>query len=101
MGNKKHIEITKYSNLEESEVLELSKHQKGKLYFGIRKNDKILGQKVSDKTLRDIHYANPEHIEPRSIFFFWRRMGWRLMENYGAGGKPERRGMSRKREGNI
>lgn len=35
----------------------LNKHQEGKLYFGIRKNGKVIGQQISDKTIRDISQA--------------------------------------------
>jgi len=42
----------------------LNKHRAGKLYFGIRNNGAILGQGVSEKTLRDISKAVSDHIEP-------------------------------------
>ena len=43
----------------------LNKHQKGKLYFGIKNNGEAVGQDVSDKTLRQISQAISEHIEPK------------------------------------
>ena len=43
----------------------LNKHQRGSVYFGIRKDGVILGQDVSDKTIRDISQAISNHIEPR------------------------------------
>ncbi len=44
----------------------LNKHQEGKLYFGIRKNGKVIRQQISDKTIRDISQAISNHIEPKS-----------------------------------
>lgn len=43
----------------------LNKHQKGEVYFGIRDNGEIIGQDISNKTLRDVSKAISEHIEPK------------------------------------
>ncbi len=43
----------------------LNKHQKGELYFGIKNNGEVVGQDVSDKTLRDISQSISDHIEPK------------------------------------
>ncbi len=46
-------------------VAMLNKHGKGELYFGIRNDGEVMGQDVSDKTLRDISQAISGGIEPR------------------------------------
>ena len=43
----------------------LNKHGKGELYFGIKNDGTIIGQDVSEKTLRDISQAISNHIEPK------------------------------------
>jgi len=43
----------------------LNKHNGGKLYFGVKPDGTIVGQGVSDKTLRDISQAIYNHIEPQ------------------------------------
>ncbi|MFH0906017.1 MAG: RNA-binding domain-containing protein [archaeon] len=43
----------------------LNKHKFGKLYFGIKNNGEILGQQISEKTIRDISLAISENIEPK------------------------------------
>lgn len=43
----------------------LNKHQKGELYFGIKKNGKVLGQMVAEKTIRDVSQAISQHVEPK------------------------------------
>ena len=43
----------------------LNKHQTGEIYFGIKNDGTIIGQKVSDKTLRDISKAVSDNIEPK------------------------------------
>ncbi|MCD6116780.1 ATP-binding protein [bacterium] len=45
----------------------LNKHGKGELYFGVKNNGKLIGQKVSEKTLRDISQAISSHIEPKIL----------------------------------
>jgi len=42
----------------------LNKHQRGELYFGIKNDGTVVGQMISDKTLRDIAKAIGDHIEP-------------------------------------
>ena len=43
----------------------LNKHQKGELYFGIKPNGEVIGQTVTEKTIRDISQAISVHIEPK------------------------------------
>ncbi|MCK5774396.1 MAG: putative DNA binding domain-containing protein [Thermoplasmata archaeon] len=43
----------------------LNKHEKGEIYFGIRNDGKVMGQQVSDKTLRDISQGISNFIEPK------------------------------------
>ncbi len=43
----------------------LNKHGKGEIYFGIRNDGKVIGQQVSDKTLRDISQGISNFIEPK------------------------------------
>jgi ATP-dependent DNA helicase RecG len=43
----------------------LNKHKKGDLYFGIRDDGVILGQSISDATLREISKAISDYIEPK------------------------------------
>lgn len=43
----------------------LNKHQKGELYFGIKNNGEVIGQEISEKTLRDISKSITDHIEPK------------------------------------
>ncbi|MEK6856993.1 MAG: ATP-binding protein [Nanoarchaeota archaeon] len=43
----------------------LNKHPKGKLYFGIKNDGAIVGQDVTENTLREISKTISEHIEPR------------------------------------
>lgn len=43
----------------------LNKHQRGDLYFGIGNDGTILGQTVTEKTIRDVSKTISEHIEPR------------------------------------
>ena len=70
-------------NLRESETLEfkkstsqlkaaiismaaiLNKHKEGEIYFGIMNDGTIVGQQVTEKTIRDISQAVATHIEPR------------------------------------
>ncbi|MCL2146998.1 MAG: putative DNA binding domain-containing protein [Synergistaceae bacterium] len=44
----------------------LNKHGGGELYFGVRNDGTVLGQTVTDKTLRDVSQAVSNHIEPRA-----------------------------------
>jgi ATP-dependent DNA helicase RecG len=43
----------------------LNKHQKGELYFGIKNDGEIVGQTVTEKTIRDISKAVSDNIEPK------------------------------------
>ena len=43
----------------------VNKHQKGELYFGIRNDGAIIGQDVTERTLREISKAISDHIEPK------------------------------------
>lgn len=43
----------------------LNKHQKGELYFGVNRDGEIVGQTVTENTLREISRAIAEHIEPK------------------------------------
>lgn len=46
-------------------VAMLNKHGHGELYFGVRNNGEVLGQIVTEKTLRGISQAISNHIEPK------------------------------------
>ncbi|MEK6856998.1 MAG: ATP-binding protein [Nanoarchaeota archaeon] len=43
----------------------LNKHHKGQLYFGIKNNGEIIGQDVTENTLREISKSISDHIEPK------------------------------------
>jgi ATP-dependent DNA helicase RecG len=43
----------------------LNKSGRGELYFGIRPDGEVIGQMVSEKTLRNFSQAVGNHIEPR------------------------------------
>ena len=43
----------------------LNKHSGGEIYFGIRNDGTVLGQMVSEKTLREISQAVSNHLEPK------------------------------------
>lgn len=43
----------------------LNKHGSGELYFGIRNDGTVIGQQVTEKTIRDISQALAEGIEPK------------------------------------
>jgi len=43
----------------------LNKHQSGVLYFGVKPNGEVVGQQVSEKTLREVSQAIRDRIEPR------------------------------------
>lgn len=43
----------------------LNKHGRGELYFGIKNDGTIVGQEVSERTLRDVSQAISNHIEPK------------------------------------
>ena len=48
-----------------SMVAILNKHQKGELYFGVGRDGEIVGQTVTENTLREISRTISEHIEPK------------------------------------
>jgi len=80
---KKEPETKLMVRLQESETLELkkstselkeaiisiaailNKHQKGELYFGIRNDGEVIGQQVTENTIRGISQVISEHIEPK------------------------------------
>lgn len=43
----------------------LNKHGHGTLYFGVRNDGEVIGQEVSEKTLRAVSQAVGNHIEPK------------------------------------
>ncbi len=43
----------------------LNKHQKGTLLFGVKNDGTIVGQNVSDKSIRDISQTIANHIDPQ------------------------------------
>ena len=43
----------------------LNKHRKGELYFGVKNDGAIVGQTITENTLREISRAISEHIEPK------------------------------------
>ncbi len=43
----------------------LNKHKEGKLIFGVKNNGKVIGQDVTEKTLRNVSKAISDHIEPK------------------------------------
>lgn len=42
----------------------LNKHQRGEVWFGVKNDGTVVGQQVSDKTVRDVTKAISEHVEP-------------------------------------
>src|SRR3989338_7583809 len=43
----------------------LNKHQKGELYFGIKNNGGVVGQTVTENTIREISKTIFDNIEPK------------------------------------
>ncbi len=43
----------------------LNKHQKGELYFGVRNDGVVVGQTVTESTIREISKTIADHIEPK------------------------------------
>lgn len=43
----------------------LNKHQKGDLYFGIKNNGEVVGQTVTENTIREISKSISDNIEPK------------------------------------
>ncbi len=46
-------------------VAMLNKHQGGEVLFGVKNDGTVVGQQVSDKTMRDVSKSISEHIEPK------------------------------------
>ncbi|MBI2548715.1 putative DNA binding domain-containing protein [Candidatus Woesearchaeota archaeon] len=69
MKESEHLELKKStSEIKEamiSIVSILNKHQKGELYFGIKNNGEIVGQTVTENTIREISQTIAQHIEPK------------------------------------
>ena len=42
----------------------LNKHGSGELLFGVKNNGDVIGQEITDSTLRDISQAVSNHIKP-------------------------------------
>ena len=42
----------------------LNKHQKGKLYFGVKNDGTVIGQEINDESLRKVSQAICNHIKP-------------------------------------
>jgi len=49
----------------------LNKNSKGSLYFGVKNNGEIMGQEVSDKTLREISQAITSHYRTTDISHYY------------------------------
>ena len=43
----------------------LNKHQRGRLIFGVKNNGAVVGQDITEKTLRDVSKSISDHIEPK------------------------------------
>ncbi len=43
----------------------LNKHQKGELYFGVKNNGNVVGQMVTENTIRDVSKTISDNIEPK------------------------------------
>ena len=70
-----------------SMVAILNKHGKGTVYFGMRNDGTVIGQTVTEKTLRDVSRAVSEHIEPR-IYPRIERMGDCIMLTFEGNEQP-------------
>jgi len=46
-------------------VAMLNKHQRGEVWFGVKNDGTVVGQQVSDKTVRDVTKAISEYVEPK------------------------------------
>ncbi len=42
----------------------LNKHGSGTLYFGVKNNGDVIGQEISDQTIRNVSQAIQNHIVP-------------------------------------
>ena len=69
MQENEYIELKKStSELKEaiiSIVAILNKHNAGKLYFGVKDNGEVIGQQVSNQTIRNVSKTISENIEPK------------------------------------
>ncbi len=69
MKETENIELKKStSELKEaiiSIVAILNKHQKGEIYFGVKNNGEVVGQAVTENTIRDISKTISDNIEPK------------------------------------
>ena len=45
-------------------VAMLNKHQKGEIYFGVKNNGEVIGQKITEQTIRGISQAIATKIDP-------------------------------------
>ena len=43
----------------------LNKHQQGELFFGIKNDGEVVGQQVTEKTIRDVSKSISDHLEPK------------------------------------
>jgi ATP-dependent DNA helicase RecG len=63
------LELKKSTSLLKEAIISivsiLNKHQRGELYFGIKNDGEVVGQTVTEKTIRDISKAISDHIEPK------------------------------------
>src|SRR3990167_170552 len=60
--------IMRESELKEaiiSIVAILNKHQRGKVYFGIKNSGEVIGQTVTENTIREISKTISDNIEPK------------------------------------
>ena len=46
-------------------VAMLNKHQRGEVLFGVKNNGTVVGQQLSDKTIRDVSKTIADHIDPK------------------------------------
>ncbi|MCK4764717.1 MAG: putative DNA binding domain-containing protein [Candidatus Aminicenantes bacterium] len=63
------LELKKSTSLLKEAVISiaaiLNKHRKGELYFGIKNDGVVVGQTVTEKTIRDVSKAISDFIEPQ------------------------------------
>ncbi|MEK6922019.1 MAG: RNA-binding domain-containing protein, partial [Nanoarchaeota archaeon] len=43
----------------------VNKHQKGELYFGVKRDGDVVGQSITENTIREVSKAISDHIEPK------------------------------------
>ena len=49
----------------------LNKHQCGELYFGVKADGTVIGQIITEETLREVSQKINNSIEPRTYFSTW------------------------------